>query len=97
MINQLLKYYTDKTELEKKISDVSDLVKETKLIELQKKIPNSNSLATNTALTVLENEIPSVSSIVKKRDYDTKIKELEKKKLLIIIMKNKLILKSLIF
>ena len=91
------KYYTDKTELEKKISDVSDLVKETKLIELQKKIPNSNSLATNTALTVLENEIPSVSSIVKKRDYDTKIKELEKKKLLIIIMTNKLLLQSLIF
>ena len=91
------KYYTDKTELEKKISDVSDLVKETKLIELQNKTPNSNSLATNTALTVLENEIPSVSSIVKKRDYDTKIKELEKKKLLIIIMTNKLLLQSLIF
>ena len=50
-----------------------------KLIELQNKIPNSNSLATKTALTVVENEIPSVSSIVKKTDYDTKIKELENK------------------
>ena len=50
-----------------------------KLIELQNKILNSNSLATKTALTVVENEIPSVSSIVKKTDYDSKIKELENK------------------
>ena len=32
------KYQTDKTELEKKIPDVTDFVKKTKLTELEKKI-----------------------------------------------------------
>ena len=73
------KYQTDKTELEKKIPDVTDFVKKTKLTELENKIPNVSSLATKTALTVVENEIPSVSSLVKKPDYCTKITEIEKK------------------
>ena len=60
------KYQTDKTELEKKIPDVSDFVKKTKLTELENKIPDVSSLATKTALTVVENEIPSVSGLVKK-------------------------------
>ena len=41
-----IKYNTDKTELEKKIPDVSNLVKVTKLTELENKIPEINSLAT---------------------------------------------------
>ena len=73
------KYQTDKTELEKKIPDVSNLVKKAKLTELENKIPDVSSLATKTALTAVENKIPSVSSLVKKTDYDTKISELEKK------------------
>ena len=73
------KYNTDKTELENKIPDVSNLVKKTKLTELENKIPDVSSLATKTALTAVENKIPSVSSLVKKTDYDTKISELEKK------------------
>ena len=40
------KYQTDKSELEKKISDVTDFVKETKLTELENKIPDVSSLAT---------------------------------------------------
>ena len=55
------KYDTDKTELEKKILDVSDLLKKAKLIELEKKLPDVSSLATRTALTAVENNIPSVS------------------------------------
>ena len=39
-------YNTDKTELEKKIPDVSNLVKVTNLTELENKIPEINSLAT---------------------------------------------------
>ena len=74
------KYQTDKTELEKKILDVTDFVKKTQLIELEKKIPDVSSLATKTALTAVENEIPSVSSLVEKTDYDTKICDLEKKR-----------------
>ena len=73
------KYQTDKTELEKKIPDVSNLVKKAKLTELENKIPDVSSLATKTALTAVENKIPSVSRLVKKTDYDTKISEIEKK------------------
>ena len=73
------KYQTDKTELEKKIPDVINLVKKAKLTELENKISDVSSLATKTALTAVENKIPSVSSLVKKTDYDTKITEIEKK------------------
>ena len=38
------KYQTDKTELEKKIPDVSNLVKKAKLTELENKIPDVSSL-----------------------------------------------------
>ena len=84
------KYQTDKTELEKKIPDVSDLVKKTKLTEVENKISDVSSLATKTALTVVENKKPSVSSLVEKTDYDTKISEIEK------IMRSILVLLSLI-
>ena len=55
------KYQTDKAELEKKIPNVTDFVKETKLTELE------SSLATKAALTAVENKIPDVSSLVKKK------------------------------
>ena len=74
-----IKYQTDKTQLEKKIPDVTDLVKETKLTELKNKIPENSSFGTKPTLTVVENKIPDVSSLVKKTNYDTKISELEKK------------------
>ena len=60
------KYQTDKTELEKKIPDVSNLVEKEKLTELENKIPDISSLATKTVLTAVENKIPSISSLVKK-------------------------------
>ena len=73
------KCQTDKTELEKKIPDVTNPVKKTKLTELENKIPDVSSLATKTALIAVENKIPSVSNLVKKTDHDTKITETEKK------------------
>ena len=73
------KYQTDKTELENKISDVSNLVKKTKLTELENKVPDISNLATKTALTTVENKIPSVSNLVKKTDYNTKITDIENK------------------
>ena len=54
------KYQTDKTELENKIPDVSNLVKKRKLTELENKIPEISNLAPKTALTAVENKIPSV-------------------------------------
>ena len=74
------KYQTDKTELEKKIPDMTDFVKKTKLTELEDKIPDISSLATKAAYTVVENKIPSKNKIpLKKTDYNTKIAYLEKK------------------
>ena len=73
------KYNTDKTELENKIPDVSNLVKKAKLTELENKSPDISNLATKTVLTAVENKIPSVSNLVKKTDYDTKITEFENK------------------
>ena len=75
---------------------MSNLVKKAKLAEIENKIPDVSSLATKTALTAIENKIPSLSSLVKKKtDYDTKLTEIEKN-LLIIIMTNILLLQSLI-
>ena len=70
---------TDKAELEKKIPDVSNLVKKTKLSELENKIPDISNLAIKTALTTVENKIPSVSSLVKKykTDYNSKVTKIE--------------------
>ena len=42
-------YNVDKTELENKIPDVSNLVKKTKLTELENKIPDITNLATKNA------------------------------------------------
>ena len=75
------KYQIDKTELEKKIPDVSIFVKKTKLAELENKTPDVSSLTTKTALTAVENKIPSISNLDKKKQYNIKITEIEKKKL----------------
>ena len=73
------KYLVDKTELEKKCPDGSNLAKKAKLTEIGNKIPDVSSLATKTALTTVENKIPNVSNLVKKTDYNTNITEIEKK------------------
>ena len=57
-------------------------------------MPGVSSLAANTALTAVANKTPSVSSLVRKKNYDAKISELEKK-FLIKIMTNILLLQSL--
>ena len=72
------KYDTDKSGLEKKISDVdkkipdtSSLVKKTdygsKITQIEGKIPSIIGLATDSALTAVENKIPNLSSFLKKR------------------------------
>ena len=70
------KYQADKTELQKKIPDVTDFVNEAKLTELENKIPDISNLATKATLTTVENKIPSVSNLVKKQT-DTKMTEIE--------------------
>ena len=73
------KYQIVETQLEKKIPDMTDFLKKTKLTDLENKIPDVITLGTKTALAAMENKIPSVSSLVKKTDYGTKISKLEKK------------------
>ena len=85
---------TDKTELEKKIANVTDFVKKAKLTELKNKIPDISNLITKTALTAVENKIPGVSKLLKKKRITLKLLIL-KINLIIIIMTNILILKSL--
>ena len=58
------KYNADKTELEKKIPNMTGFVKKGNLTELENKNPDVSSLATKAALTVVENKIPSVRNLV---------------------------------
>ena len=70
------------SKIDKKIPDVSGLVKKTNFntkVEIESKIPSITGLATSSALTAVGNKIPDVSSLVKKTDYNTKISEIENK------------------
>ena len=73
------KYKIDKTELENKIPDVSNLVRKTKLTELENKILDISNLATKTVLTTVKSKIPSISILDKKTDFNTKVTEIENK------------------
>ena len=65
--------------VDKKIYDVSDLVKKSGLTAVESKIPDASGLARKSALTAIETKIPNVSGLVKKKDYNTKISDIEKK------------------
>ena len=69
--------------IEKKIPDISSLVKKTdfntKVSEIEGKIPSITGLATNSELSAVENKIPDISSLVKKTDFNTKATEIEGK------------------
>ena len=71
---------TDKSDLEKKIPNTSDVAKKTdlnaKITEIENKISSITGLATTSALNTVENEIPDVSSLVKNTDYYTKISDI---------------------
>ena len=54
-------------DIEKKIPDISNLVKKSSLTAVENKIPDISGLATKSALTAVENKIPNVSTLVKKQ------------------------------
>ena len=66
-----------------------------KINEVKGEIPNTNNLATTTALTAVEKKKPNVSNLVKKLTITQKLVKL-KRKLLIIIMINVLLVQNLI-
>ena len=59
------KYDTDKSELENKFPDTSELVKKldynAKIAEIENKIPSISGLATNSVLTTVKKKIANVS------------------------------------
>ena len=89
-------YPTEKTELAKKNSNVTDFVKKAKLTELENKIPDINNLATKTALTAVENKISSVSNLVKKQTIILKLQKLKMNLIITIILLARVILKRMV-
>ena len=62
------KYSTDKTELENKIPDVSDLAAKAQLNAVENKTPRPSDLVTKNDLITIENKIPNTSNIACKSD-----------------------------
>ena len=67
-----------------------------KINEIKGEIPNITNLVTTSTLTAAKNKIPSVRKLFKKTNCNTKVNEIEKRKLLIKIMINLLLLKNLV-
>ena len=90
---------SDFPKIDKKVPDISDLVRKTdfnaKITEVEGIIPSITGLGTNSALTTIENKILDVSSSVKKKITIQKLVKL-KIKLIITIMANILLLQNLI-
>ena len=84
--------------MDKNIPDINGLVKKTnfnsKNTEIENKIASISNLATNPALTTIENKIPNVSSLVKKKQTITQKLVKLRKRLVIIIMTNILLLQN---
>ena len=63
--------------IDKKIPDISSLVKKTdfntKITETEGKLPSITGLATNSELTAVKNKIPDVNSLVKRTNFNTKL------------------------
>ena len=70
--------------------DTIGLVKRTdynaKNKDIEDKVPDNTNLATTAALTVVEDKIPNTGDLVKKADYDTKMSEIDKNILLLLII-----------
>ena len=86
-------------EVKNEISIVTNLATTTalnaKINEVKNKIPNFTNLTTTTALTTVENKIPNVRKLVRKLTITQKLMKL-KKRLLIMILINILLLQNLI-
>ena len=86
--------------IEDKIPVITNLAIKTtldaKINEIKGEIPNITNLVTTSTLTAAKNKIPSVRKLFKKTNCNTKVNEIEKRKLLIKIMINLLLLKNLV-
>ena len=68
---------------ENKILDITNLATNTtlntKINEVKGKLTSITEVATIAALTIVENEIPNISDLVKKADYEARIKDIKDK------------------
>ena len=77
-----MKYDTDKSDLEKKLSDTNGLFQKQTIMS---KVVNQTAkcltllVYTNSALNTVENKIPNAISLFKRTDYNAKVNEIEKK------------------
>ena len=77
-----MKYDTDKSDLEKKLSDTNGLFQKQTIMS---KVVNQTAkcltllVYTNSALNTVENKIPNAISLVKRTDYNAKVNEIAKK------------------
>ena len=62
------------TEVEGKIPNIDELATSSELTAVENKIPGISSLATSSALTTIKNKIPDSTGLVKKTDFDAKLK-----------------------
>ena len=97
---------TDKSDLEKKISDTNKKIPDTsglikksvyksKINEIESKTPSTSASATTSVLPAVENKISDVGSLVKKQIMMQTLVKF-KRKLLIMIIINILLLQNLI-
>ena len=90
---------TDIKNIEDKIPDITNLAIKTtlnvKINEVKGEIPSITNLATTAPVIAGKNKIPNVGNLVKTADYNTKINDIEKN-VLIMIMINVLLLQNLI-
>ena len=86
--------------IEHKIPDITNLATKTtlnvKISKIKREIPSIYNLTTTTALTAVENKIPNVSNLVKKKLTITQKLIKLRRKLLIIVMINAVLLHNLI-
>ena len=81
-------YDADKTEIENKIPNISNLATKAALTSTENKIPNISNLASKAAPNTIENKIPDVSNLVKKVTMTLKVKILKTNILLLLNLIN---------
>ena len=75
--------------VENKKRDINGLATNAELTTVENKIPDISNLATKTAQTNLSNTVPDINTLILKSDYDTKIKKLKAKMLVMLDLAQK--------
>ena len=69
------------------IKPATNSAPDAKINEVKDEIPGITNLATTAGLTTIKNKIPNDSDLVKKANYDAIVSEMEKKNLILLIIR----------